>query len=254
MTVPVSTDRLCAALAAVRTVKPRVHCITNSVAQTYSANALLALGAIPAMTIAPDEVAGFGEKADALLINLGTFDSVRRSAVDVVLPIIESRSRPWALDPAHAESSPNRAELARELLARKPAVLRCNAVEFEILTGDTANELTVRAAAMEFDTVVAVTGAVDIVADGERLLRIANGHELQSRVTAAGCAATALVAAFLATDADAFTATASALTTVGVAAEIAGRDARGPGSLQIGFLDELYRLTPEVLEQHARLS
>ncbi len=59
---------------------PRVHCVTNAVAQTFTANVLLAAGAIPSMTISADEIGAFVARADALLINLGTFDAERRDA------------------------------------------------------------------------------------------------------------------------------------------------------------------------------
>src|ERR1700681_1426166 len=72
-------------LARIRSRAPRVHCITNSVAQAYTANMLLAAGAIPSMTISPEEIAAFVAGADALLVNLGTFDAERRAAIDVAL-------------------------------------------------------------------------------------------------------------------------------------------------------------------------
>src|SRR3954470_11397245 len=64
----------------VRQRRPRVHCITNAVAQAFTANLLLAAGAVPSMTIAPKEVAGFVARANALLVNLGTFDAERQKA------------------------------------------------------------------------------------------------------------------------------------------------------------------------------
>src|ERR1700686_1109940 len=91
-------------LARIRSRAPRVHCITNSVAQAYTANMLLAAGAIPSMTIAREEIAAFVAGADALLVNLGTFDAERRAAIDVALGAIgqggmEQRRKPWVLDP-----------------------------------------------------------------------------------------------------------------------------------------------------------
>ena len=72
-------------LARIRARRPRVHCITNSVAQQYTANMLLAAGAVPSMTIAPGEIGAFVAGADALLVNLGTFDGERKSAVEAAL-------------------------------------------------------------------------------------------------------------------------------------------------------------------------
>src|SRR5579862_7363023 len=64
---------------------PRVHCITNSVAQAFTANVLLAAGAVPSMTLSADEIGSFVASADALLVNLGTLDKERREAVAAAL-------------------------------------------------------------------------------------------------------------------------------------------------------------------------
>ena len=85
-------------LARVRARAPRVHCITNAVAQTFTANMLLAAGAVPSMTIAPAEIGAFVARADGLLVNLGTFDTERRAAVDVAIEAAGERV-PWVLDP-----------------------------------------------------------------------------------------------------------------------------------------------------------
>ncbi len=107
-------------LARVRDRSPRVHCITNTVAQNYTANMLLAAGAVPSMTISPEEIVSFVAGADALLVNLGTFDAERRGAVDIALAAVKAARMPWVLDPVFIERSPGRAQFARELLARGP--------------------------------------------------------------------------------------------------------------------------------------
>src|SRR5580704_6177025 len=103
-------------LARIRERAPRVHCITNSVAQQYTANMLLAAGAIPSMTISPDEIGVFTAGADALLVNLGTFDKERKSAIEVALGGVAERGIPWLLDPVFIERSLGRANFARELV------------------------------------------------------------------------------------------------------------------------------------------
>src|SRR5580700_1216912 len=96
-------------LARVRARAPRVHCITNSVAQQYTANMLLAAGAVPSMTISREEIAAFVAGADALLVNLGTFDAERRAAIDVALGAMGEAAgepaMPWVLDPVFIERS-----------------------------------------------------------------------------------------------------------------------------------------------------
>src|SRR5688572_32212282 len=84
-------------LARLQASSPRVHCITNAVAQNFTANVLLAAGAVPSMTLAPDEVADFVTRADALLVNLGTLDRERREAAEVAIARATDERRPWVL-------------------------------------------------------------------------------------------------------------------------------------------------------------
>src|ERR1700688_3497141 len=125
-------------LARIKSRAPRVHCITNSVAQAYTANMLLAAGAVPSMTISPEEIGAFVAGADALLVNLGTFDIERRSAIDVALGAAAGKGMPWLLDPVFIERAPARAQFARELVGRGPAVVRLNHAEFGALSGHAA--------------------------------------------------------------------------------------------------------------------
>jgi hydroxyethylthiazole kinase len=101
---------------------------------------------------------------------------------------------------------------------------------------------------------LAITGKVDLVTDGERLIRVEGGHPLMPLVTGTGCAATAVIGAFLAVDADAVTAAATGLAFFGIAGEMAGETAAGPGSFMVGLLDALYRLTPEEVAKRCRFT
>src|SRR6476469_232102 len=103
----------------------RVHCITNAVAQNFTANVLLAVGALPSMTLSPQEIGGFVAGADALLVNLGTFDAERRAATEIAVAAAAERGIPFVLDPVFIDRSAPRAEFARgALLARGPKVVR----------------------------------------------------------------------------------------------------------------------------------
>src|ERR1700734_3813137 len=113
-------------LARIRDRAPRVHCITNTVAQNYTANMLLAVGAVPSMTISSEEIGSFVASADALLVNLGTFDAERRAAIDVAVESASAARIPWVLDPVFVDRAPARADFARQLIGRGPAVVRLN--------------------------------------------------------------------------------------------------------------------------------
>jgi len=241
-------------LARVRTRAPRVHCITNSVAQQYTANLLLAAGAVPSMTISPVEIGSFVAGADALLVNLGTFDTERRAAIDVAIGAANAARKPWVLDPVFIELAPARAQLARELLTRGPAVVRLNTAEFAALSGDDPAGDAPARLAKGHATVVALTGGFDLVTDGARRAMIANGDPLMRLVTAMGCAGSALVCAALAVETDAWLAASAALVALGVSGEMAAQGARGPGSFAGAIIDALYALDRGTLRNRVRVS
>ena len=240
-------------LARVRARAPRVHCITNAVAQAFTANMLLAAGAVPSMTIAPDEIGPFVARADALLVNLGTFDAERRAAVDVAITAAGGRV-PWVLDPVFIDRAPARAAYARTLVAKAPRAIRLNAAEFGALAGTQPTETALAGYALEHRTVLGLTGATDLVTDGGRHARIENGHPLMGRVTAMGCAASALVATCLAVEPDAWLATAAGLIALGVAGEAAAGRARGPGTLAVEIVDALHNLDRAMLLERGRVA
>jgi hydroxyethylthiazole kinase len=241
-------------LQRVRARAPRVHCITNSVAQAYTANMLLAAGAVPSMTLAAGEIGDFVAGADALLVNLGTFDPARREAVDIAVGAAAEKRMPWALDPVFIERAPARAEFARELVRRGPSVVRLNRAELAALAETEGSHAAAARFAGIHSTVVGLTGDVDFVTDGERRAAVANGDALMSRVTAMGCAGSALVCACLAVEPDAWLATAAALVAFGVAGEMAATQARGPGSFAGAIIDALHRLDRERLRERAKVS
>lgn len=229
---------------------PRVHCITNAVAQNFTANVLLAAEALPSMTISAEEVEAFARRADALLVNLGTFDAERREAADIAIAEFNRAQEPWLLDPVLIDRSAPRADYARELAARGPAAMRLNAAEFEALDGRASLEQYARAQ----NCVLALTGPVDIVTDGAQVVRIRNGHPLMARITAMGCAEGALIAAMLAVEPDRFAAVVSAVLIFGIAGDIAGEKANGPGSFGVHFLDALANLDHAAIRARARIS
>jgi len=241
-------------MARIRDRGPRVHCITNAVAQQYTANMLLAAGAVPSMTISPEEIGAFVGGADALLVNLGTFDIERSSAIEVAVATAAEKRLPWLVDPVFIDRSPAPARFARSLLRRRPSVLRLNRAEFAALSGHEADAGAATRFAQAHATIVALTGDVDIVSDGERNTAVANGDPLMSLVTAMGCAGSALVCAALAVETDAWLATLAALAAFGVAGEIAAQRAQGPGSFAAAMIDALHGIDRGTLRARVKAS
>jgi hydroxyethylthiazole kinase len=240
-------------LERLRERRPRVHCITNAVAQAFTANMLLAVGAVPSMTIALKEVKAFAARADAVLINLGTFDPERQKASLAAIGVANKAGIPWVLDPVFIDRSPPRAAFAKALVAKRPRALRLNSAEFGALSGGKIDDAALMRFAKAKQTVVGLTGAHDLVRDADRLATIANGHPLMARVTAMGCAASALVGATLAVEPDAWKATTAALIIIGVAGEMAAVRARGPGSFAMEILDAMYALDRDTLIAKAKV-
>lgn len=238
-----------------RARNPRVHCITNAVAQNFTANVLLAAGCVPSMTVSPEEIGAFVARADALLVNLGTFDRERREATEIAVQTVQQVPRvPWVLDPVFIDRSTPRAAFARALIASAPKAVRLNGAEFFALSGSEPTRETLAAYARDKKTVIGRSGETDLVSDGERLATIANGHALMAKVTAMGCAASALVAACLAVEQDAWRATAAALTIIGVAGELAATQAAGPGSFAVAIIDALHNLDGPTIIARAKVN
>ena len=240
-------------LARIRARQPRVHCITNTVVQGLTANVLLAVGAVPSMTTSPDEIEYFVADADALLVNLGTSNAECRGAVEVALEVAGEKGIPWLLDPVFIDRSQPRAAYAFGLAKRKPKVVRANEVEFETLTGG-KDAKSLDRFALEYSTVAARTGLVDLVTDGKKRVTIGNGHPLMPKVTGIGCAESALILALLGVEKDAFLAASAGLLIMGIAGEIAAEKAAGPGSFAVGFIDSLSALGAEQLSARAKVS
>jgi hydroxyethylthiazole kinase len=254
-------------LARLRETAPLVHNITNYVVMNNTANALLAVGASPAMVHATEEVEEFVAISRALVVNIGTLSPRWVEAMQLAVAAARAKGVPWVLDPVGAGATSYRTAVGAALARLAPAVIRGNASEIMVLAGSvgasgkgvdsthsTDDALApARALARETGALVAMTGAVDYVTDGERVLAIHNGHPMMARVTGLGCTATALVGAFVGANDDPCVATVAALVALGVAGELAAEQSPGPGSLQMHLLDALYGLDRGALERRARV-
>jgi hydroxyethylthiazole kinase len=246
------TSQAAALLSRLRAKSPRVHCITNSVAQNFTANALLALGAVPSMTLSGEEIGAFVARSDALLVNLGTFDRERREATSIAVDAASQNGLPWVLDPVFIDRAEQRAVYARDLILLEPKAIRLNATEFTALSDAAPSCAAVEAYASARRLVVGLSGATDLISDGTRTATLTNGHPLMARVTAMGCAGSAIVAACLAVEPDARAATVSAMLIVGIAGEMAAEKSQGPGSFAVAILDALYSIDDKMIAERAR--
>ena len=256
-------------LRELRERKPLVHQITNYVVMNETANATLALGALPVMAHAREEVEEMVALASALVLNIGTLSPHWIEAMLLAGKAANEHGVPVVLDPVGAGATRFRTDTARRLLDEvKVAVLRGNPGEIATLVGVHAEVRGVesigvsgepadlaRAAAQSLELVASVTGPIDHVSDGDRALAVANGHPLLAAVTGTGCMSSAITGCFLAVAEDTpLEAAAAALAAFGVAAEDAAHDAKGPGSFHVGLYDALAALEPETIDSRAKIS
>ncbi|MBN2400012.1 MAG: hydroxyethylthiazole kinase [Candidatus Aminicenantes bacterium] len=252
----------------VRRQAPLVHNITNYVVMNLTANALLAAGASPVMAHAPEEVEDMVAIASALVINIGTLSEHWVEAMLKAARQAKIKGIPIVYDPVGVGATPYRTRTIHELLqTAAPAILRGNASEIMACAGGGAGTKGVDSAAAaeaaldsarrlneEYGCVVCVSGATDHVVGQNHTAMIANGHPMMARITGLGCTATALCGAFAAVNPDSFAATVSAMTVMGIAGEMAAKKAKGPASMQVEFLDALYNITGNDIEQRLKIS
>lgn len=253
-------------LGVLRERRPLVQAVTNFVSMDIAANVLLALGGSPAMVHAPEEAEDFIALADALVVNIGTLSQPWVVSMEAAAAAAQRAGKPWTLDPVGVGATRFRDSAVEKLLGYGPAIIRGNASEImgvarvaglseeaaapkgvDSAHATDAARPAALALARKLGCVVAATGAVDLVTDGERIVEVANGSPLMARVTAVGCALSGVAAAFSAIAADRFAATAAAVAIYGVAGDIAGEQARRPGSFRVAFLDALDALDAPTL-------
>lgn len=258
----------------VRTRAPLVHAITNYVTANSCANLLLACGASPIMADDPGEVADITAGCAGLVLNLGTLHQHTIPAMVSAGQVSNTLGHPVVLDPVGVGASPLRTRTAHMLLEQvRFSVIRGNVSEIKALTlghshahgvdasgADAQDPLEQTLAlahtlAQQGETVVAITGAMDVVADATRAFVLRNGHSMMGQVTGTGCMLSALIGAYVSASPDqALEATAAAVCAMGVCGELAytrmgPRD--GNGSYQTYLLDALCTLTGEELEEKA---
>lgn len=239
-------------LADMRQQAPLVHCITNIVVTGFTANALLALGASPAMIIAEEEAGEFAAMAQALLINVGTLTQEVARAMRSAATSAGKAGKPWVLDPVAVGVLDFRTRFATELLGLHPTIIRGNASEILALSGaagggkgvdSTASSNSAIDAAQtlarQTGATVAVSGEIDYITDGQTLIEVAGGDVLMTRVTGTGCSLGATMAAFLGAGIAPLRAATAASAIYARAGEQARAASQGTGSFAVAFLDAL---------------
>ena len=249
----------------IRKGSPLIHNITNFVAMNSSANILLAVGASPVMAHSRDEVGEMASLADALVLNIGT---LQRDWVGSMICAARAANRkgiPVILDPVGAGATSLRSEAVRTIMSEASiSVLRGNASEVFSLASDGVRTRgvdssllvsadVIRAAgemALGKNCIIVISGEKDLITDGRRIFRVANGRPIMARVTGLGCGLSAVIAAFCAVaGGELLHASTAAAALYGLCGEMAERVSVGPGSFSVAFIDALYSVGKKEIDE-----
>jgi len=263
----IDITKLTADLHFVREKSPLVHNITNYVVMNNTANALLAIGASPVMAHSIHEVKEMVAIASSLVLNIGTLSDEWVKAMVLAGKAANKKGIPVIFDPVGAGATSYRTKICLEIIEEcKPAIIRGNASEIMALISSQnktkgVDSIAISASAIDAakslakqsGAVVVISGAIDYITDGERLTEVHNGSVLMTKVTGLGCTATAITGAFAAINSDYFVAATHAMAIMGVAGELAALKSEGPGTMQMHFLDELYKLSGKELSDYLKV-
>lgn len=251
----------------IREFRPLVHNITNYVVMNTTANALLAIGASPVMAHAVEEIEEMVSLANALVVNIGTLSEHWVTAMHKACKRANELNIPIVLDPVGAGATSYRTQTAKDLLRKYHIhVIRGNASEVLSLVDDNVKTRGVDSSmnmsdqvldvgkmlAHQYQSVICVSGADDLIVDKHRYGIVSNGHWMMTRITGMGCVATAVIGACVGVESDCFQATLAGMTLMGVCAELAAQQADGPASMQIAFIDTLHNIQEETFINRAK--
>lgn len=252
-------------LSRLRKQQPVVHCINNFVSAPFVANTLLSAGASPIMAVSPEESSEVTAKSHALVINTGTPTQESFKAMEASIKAADKHSIPWVLDPVGVGISSFRYEKINDLLNKyHPWAIRANTAEIKSLAGNRRQEALdtdesgaevenkVQKLASDLNSIVIASGEVDAISDGQKVIRIKNGHSMMTTITGTGCVASAVTGAFLAAEDSSFQAAGYAMMVMGITGQLAGQRSEGPASFRSNFIDQLYNIDPTSLNQNVK--
>lgn len=254
-------------LEKIRKQKPLIHHITNWVTIYDCANIVRAIGALPVMAHAIEEVEEMTSIANALVLNIGTLTTTLIKSMILAGKKANEKDIPVVLDAVGVGATDLRTDKAREILKEvKISVLKGNSSEIGTLAGVEAETKGVEAISVkgspteiakklanERNFTVVITGKEDIISDGKDSYICKNGHELMSKFVGTGCMAASLIGVFAAVEKDYAFASAAALCCLGIAGELAAKTAEGPGSYKVNFFDEIYHLNKDSIEKMKKI-
>ncbi|PZU80282.1 MAG: hydroxyethylthiazole kinase [Chryseobacterium sp.] len=255
-------------IQSVKKQSPLVHNVTNFVVMNNTANALLAVGASPIMAHAKSEIREMVAISNAVVVNIGTLDEYWSESMLIAAEEAHRLNKTWVLDPVGAGATSFRDKVLAKLLQFKPTVIRGNASEIIALAkanktvtkgvdSTAESNEAINAAkylAENYQSVVCISGATDIIIDEKETYFVENGHPLMTKVTGLGCSASAIVGAFAGISENKSESTVAAMALLGIAGELSEKISNGPGSLQMNILDKLYNISEQEFFENVKVS
>ena len=251
----------------IRLKKPLIHCLTNYVTVNDCANAILALGGSPTMSNYKEEVEEVVEKANALVINIGTLSKEMLESMIIAGKRANEKGIPIIFDPVGVTSSNFRKRAAFEILDKvKVSVIRGNKAEIKTLFGiegkgkgvDSAEDFKeekeefLLECSRKFKAIIAMTGAIDYISNGENIIEIHNGNRIMEKITGCGCIVTSIVGTFLGVTNNYYLATIAGVLTVGIAGDNAYNNLKeneGSGTFRVKLIDGIYNISNEDIKE-----
>jgi hydroxyethylthiazole kinase len=256
-------------LGRIRQDSPLIHNITNFVVMNSSANILLAVGASPVMAHCQAEVEEMTSFAGALVLNIGTLQEDWVESMILAGKAANAKGIPVILDPVGSGATKLRTDSVKKIMDEcSISVLRGNCSEVLSLGSENVKTKGVdsslsmsdpvveaaREMADENDCVIAISGEVDCITDGDRVFRVSNGQPVMTKVTGIGCGLSAVTGAFCAVaDGNLALATAAAFGFYGLCGDLAVQTSENPGSFEVAFIDRLYSTGSDEIQRQLRI-
>ena len=275
-------NNICDCVIKLRKESPLVHCITNTVTVNDCANAVLAIGASPIMANEPLEAEEMVTIVNSLLINIGTLNQKQIEAMKIAAETADKLGKSYVLDPVGIGVSNIRNQTSLDLIKSNPTIIRGNLSEIktlanligileecsqakgvdvaegDVLDNDTleSNAIIVKNIAEKLNTIIAVSGPIDIISDGKEVYAIENGHRMMSQITGSGCMLGCILAAYNAI-ATPLTAAITATAVLGISGEIAAQttiiNKKGTGTFRSEMINELSKIDDQTVQDYIKI-
>lgn len=246
---------------------PLVHHITNYVTVNDCANVCICAHGSPVMTDEADDIPQMTKIASSLVLNIGTLNNRTVESMIIAGKVANDSKIPIVFDPVGVGATSYRTDVASRIIGEcRPSVIKGNAGEIGVLSGIGGDvkgvdsngingdlSEAVRMLSNKYGCIVAASGPVDYVSDGDVTYELGNGSDYQGLVSGTGCMLSSVIGCYVGACGASIDSVVSAITVFNIAAESAERNAKGPASFKVSLMDALYSLKTDDIEKMAKV-